>query len=89
MTDEMTTDLLDETTARATLDVGELVRSLLIDTDLDYDAILAEVRKAIPDAKTTVRSIASVASIARKRGEAVAMRAEARSTRAAEEGGQG
>ena len=68
------TDPLDETISKPAPRVGALVRSLLIDTDLDYEAILAEVRKVVPDAKTTVRSIASVASIARKKGAAVAVR---------------
>ena len=72
--DTLTTDPLDEKAAKPTQGVGALVRKLLAETDLDYAAILAEVRKAIPDAKTTVRSIASVASVARKKGEAVAVR---------------
>ena len=48
--------------------VGELIRELLTETDLEYSAILDRVRVAFPDAKTTVRSIASVACLARKKG---------------------
>lgn len=73
MTEDTTTDPLDEAAAKPAPRVGALVRSLLIETDLDYEAILAEVRKAVPDAKTTVRSIVSMASIARKKGDAVAV----------------
>lgn len=74
MTDDTTTDPLDETAAKPKPAIGALVRSLLVETVFDYESILAEVRKAVPDAKTTVRSIASVASIARKKGDAVAVR---------------
>lgn len=65
---------IDEVAARAAPRVGALVLSLLIGTDLDYEAIVAEVRRAVPGAKTTARSVASAASIARKKGEAVAVR---------------
>lgn len=74
MNDKTTTDPLDEVATEPKQGIGALVRSLLIETELDYEAILADVRKAIPGAKTTVRSIASVASIARKKGEAVSVR---------------
>ena len=70
----MTADPLNKTPGRPTQGVGALVRRLLVDTDLDYAAILVEVRSTIPDTKTTVRSIASVASIARKAGTFVAPR---------------
>ena len=48
--------------------VGEMIRGLLVDTDLEYSAILDRVRVAFPEAKTTARSIASVACLARKKG---------------------
>ena len=54
--------------------ISALVRELLTGTDKPYAEIVAEVVKAHPAAKTTARSVASVASDLRKAGRAVAMR---------------
>lgn len=57
--------------------VGALVESMLT-TDAAYDEIVAAVRERFPDAKTTSRSVASVASAMRRRGVEVPHRRGAR-----------
>jgi len=58
--------------------VGALVESMLT-TDAAYDEIVAAVRERFSDARTTRRSVASVASAMRKRGDDVPMRRGAQS----------
>lgn len=53
--------------------VGALVESMLT-TDAAYDEIVAAVRERFPEARTTRRSVASVASAMRRRGAEVPMR---------------
>ncbi|MFD1344269.1 hypothetical protein [Litorisediminicola beolgyonensis] len=54
--------------------IGSLVQELLMDPDLGYLAIVDRVVAEFPDAKTSVRSVASVAAAMRKRGVDVPMR---------------
>lgn len=54
--------------------ISASVRKLLTDPSLSYDDIVQMVRAAHPDAETTNRSIASVASVMRKSGTKVPMR---------------
>ena len=54
--------------------IGSLVRELLMDATLGYDAIVDRVVAEFPDAKTSVRSVASVAAVLRKKGTDVPMR---------------
>lgn len=59
--------------------IGSLVQELLIDPDLGYLAIVDRVLIEFPEAKTSVRSVASVAATMRKRGVDVPMRRKAKS----------
>lgn len=60
--------------------LSAFVRNLLATTDLPYSDIVAKTLRMFPGATTTTRSVASVASDMRKKGETVAMRrAEAKS----------
>lgn len=59
--------------------IGRLVNELLVDTELGYDEIEAKVKAAHPDAKTTRRSIASVAADLRRDGVDVKSRRKAKS----------
>lgn len=54
--------------------ISALVRKVLLETDLPYDKIVERVLKAHPNARTTARSVASVASDLRRSGQSVAMR---------------
>lgn len=54
--------------------IGSLVQELLMDPDLGYLVIVDRVVAEFPDAKTSVRSVASVAATMRKRGVEVPMR---------------
>ena len=58
--------------------IGRLVISLLVDTDDDYATIVGKVREAHPDAKTTARSIASIAADLRRDGVDVKSRRKAK-----------
>jgi hypothetical protein len=58
--------------------IGSLVQELLMDTDLGYLAIVDRVMTEFPDAKTSVRSVASVAAVLRKKGVDVPMRRKAK-----------
>lgn len=58
--------------------IGRLVISLLVDTDDDYATIVGKVREAHPDAKTTARSIASIAADLRRDGVEVKSRRKAK-----------
>lgn len=54
--------------------IGSLVQELLMDPDLGYLAIVDRVVAEFPDAKTSVRSVASVAAVLRKKGVDVPIR---------------
>ena len=54
--------------------IGELVHELLMDVDLSYIEIVSRVKVKFPDAKTTSRSVASVAAVLRKKGTPVPVR---------------
>ena len=54
--------------------IGELVHELLMDVDLTYLEIVALVKEKFPDARTTARSVASVAATLRRKGAAVPTR---------------
>lgn len=58
--------------------IGELVHELLMDETLDYVTIVDRVMAKFPDAKTTTRSVASVAAVLRKKGAEVPKRRNAR-----------
>ena len=62
--------------------IGRLVISLLVDTDDDYATIVAKVKEAHPDAKTTARSIASVAADLRRDGVDVKSRRKVKAPKA-------
>ena len=65
--------------------IGQMVKRLVAETDLDYGAIVKEVRSAHPEARTTRRSVASVACMLRKTGVEVPKR---HGRMAANEGGE-
>lgn len=54
--------------------VNTLVTRLLADPGLSYTDIVARVVAAYPEAKTTARSVASTASVLRRRGTPMPMR---------------
>jgi hypothetical protein len=54
--------------------VNALVTRLLADPALSYEAIVAAVRAEHPGANTTARSVASTASVLRRKGTPVPMR---------------
>lgn len=58
--------------------ISELTRYLLVATRLSHGEIVDVVRNRFPDARTTRRSVASVACDLRRRGEEVALRRHAR-----------
>jgi len=57
--------------------IGAVVHELLLDVDHTYVEIVAEVKRRFPDAKTTARSVASVAATLRKKGIDVPTRRKA------------
>lgn len=57
--------------------IGAVVHELLLDVDHTYVEIVAEVKRRFPDAKTTARSVASVAATLRKKGVDVPTRRKA------------
>ena len=57
--------------------IGAVVQELLMDVDNAYVEIVAEVKRRFPDAKTTARSVASVAANLRKKGVDVPTRRKA------------
>lgn len=59
--------------------IGSLVQELLMDADLGYLAIVDRVVAEFLDAKTSVRSVASVAAVMRKMGTQVPMRRKTKS----------
>lgn len=59
--------------------IGQLVQELLMDPDLSYLAIVDRVVTEFPDAKTSVRSVASVATVLRKKGVDVPTRRKTKS----------
>ncbi len=56
------------------MSIGELITDLLRTTELSNQQIVDAVKKQFPEAKTTTKSVASVASVARKYGVAIAKR---------------
>lgn len=54
--------------------ISRLTEKLLMDENLGYAAIVDQVVAEFPDAKTTTRSVASVAAVMRKKGVDVPMR---------------
>ena len=58
--------------------VGATVKRLLTETDLGYSQIVDKVLAEHPDARTTARSVASVACTLRKKGVDVPMRRKAK-----------
>lgn len=54
--------------------VGRFVAELLSDPDLSYEAIVDRVKAAHPTARTTARSVASTASVMRRKGATVPLR---------------
>ena len=54
--------------------ISALVKRLLMDETLDYQEIVDQVLAEFPAAKTTARSVASVAAIMRKKGVEVPLR---------------
>ena len=63
--------------------IGRLVNELLVDTDDDYATIVAKVVARFPEAKTTARSVASVAADLRRDGVDVKTRRKAKKPAAA------
>lgn len=58
--------------------IGSLVEELLMDATLGYEAIVELVKAEFSEAKTSVRSVASVAAVMRRRGIDVPMRRKSR-----------
>ncbi|CTQ33910.1 hypothetical protein [Jannaschia rubra] len=54
--------------------IGSMVQELLMDEALDYATIVDAVVAEFPNAQTSARSVASVASVLRKKGVDVPMR---------------
>ena len=60
--------------AKAKSGIGQMAQKLLVETDQGYAEIVAAIQAKHPDAKTTARSIASIACNLRKKGVEVPMR---------------
>jgi hypothetical protein len=58
--------------------IGRMVNVLLTETADDYASIVAKVKEAFPEAKTTARSVASVAADLRRSGVDVPTRRKAK-----------
>jgi hypothetical protein len=71
-TDHATVDRPDAAPVRG--GVNALVTRLLADPTLSYEAIVEAVRAEHPGAQTTARSVASTASVLRRKGTPVPMR---------------
>lgn len=72
---QTSTPKVAEKAAHAPTDtIGASVRRLLQDETLGYADIVELVKAAHPGAETTTRSVASIASVLRKKGTAVPMR---------------
>lgn len=65
-------DVVESVTPKLT--ISRLTEKLLMDENLGYAAIVDQVVAEFPDAKTTTRSVASVAAVMRKNGVDVPMR---------------
>ncbi len=63
--------------------IGRLVNYLLTETDDDYATIVAKVVEKFPDAKTTARSVASVAADLRRDGVDVKTRRKPKAAKVA------
>ena len=62
--------------------IGRLVIDLLVDTDDDYATIVGKIREQYPSAKTTARSIASIAADLRRDGVDVKSRRKVKAPKA-------
>lgn len=60
--------------------INAMVKDLLTDPDLSYEAIVDRVLAAHPTARTTARSVASTASVMRRKGENVLRRRSSKLT---------
>jgi hypothetical protein len=65
---------IEERTAEAPRSIGEMVERLLMDPSLNYVEIASRVRAQFAHARTTNRSVASVAKAMRARGVDVVRR---------------
>lgn len=54
--------------------INAMVKDLLTDPNLSYEAIVDRVKAAYPSARTTARSVVSTACVMRRRGETVPIR---------------
>jgi len=68
----------DDTPEQPKRTIGALVEELLMDEALGYEAIVDLVKAEFTDAKTSVRSVASVAANLRKKGVDVPLRRKAK-----------
>ena len=68
MTKKTEEKAVEATTEAPKATIGSVVADLVMDAELSYDAIVDMVRGQFPDANTSTRSVASVASRLRKAG---------------------
>lgn len=61
--------------------VGALVAKLLVDPTLRYEEIVSRVKTEFPTAQTSTRSVASTASVLRRKGFDIPIRKRAPSTK--------
>ncbi len=54
--------------------ISQTIMAMLMDAELNYAEIVSAVREQFPDARTTARSVASMACVARRNGIAVPKR---------------
>jgi len=76
-TDNAKATSTESTDTRPKQTVGTLVADLLTDTALSYAEIVALVKSDFPEAKTTPRSVASIASMLRRKGQDIPSRRKA------------
>lgn len=69
----------DDTPEQPKRTIGALVEELLMDEALGYEAIVDLVKAEFTDAKTSARSVASVAAVLRKKGVDVPLRRKSKS----------
>jgi hypothetical protein len=67
-TDKPKAAMTEKTDTAPKQTVGALVAKLLADPNLGYDEIIALVKSDFPQAKTSTRSVASTASVLRRKG---------------------
>lgn len=76
--DTTETEATESADTQERVTVGATVRRLLIETDLEYAEIVRRTIEAHPEARTTTRSVASVAAVLRKGGADVPQRRRAK-----------